>query len=366
MKNVIFLTNHLINKGPVNVMYDICKYLDKSMYTPVIVTLMPERAQGSIAYKFKDLGIEIRCVNANFLKSELLTWWVAKKVQAVIKDLAPCIVHSHCYHPTLVASYLRGVKHITTIHNIAKDDFCMKHGKMMGTYMTHRFRHTLGQIDCAVALSDAMKKYYDGCNENLIRIYNGVDYTNNYSKDELDVIKKKLVIPDDKKIIIVSGSLIPRKNVKYIVSELKKSKREDFLCLFVGQGNLIDACKQLAGHDTRFRFDGFVTNVNEYLAVSDICISASKSEGLPLGVLEALSMGLPMILSSIAPHQEIYDSLKISDIKMCECQEGQLVSLFDSMLDSFFNHIDIAAMTKKIYGADTMAKLYVAEYDKLI
>lgn len=69
---------------------------------------------------------------------------------------------------------------------------------------------------------------------------------------------------------------------------------------------------------------GSVNNVNEYLQASDIYIASSKSEGLPNGVLEAMAVGLPVILSDIEQHKEVYDAnpkigelYRIGDKKDC-------------------------------------------------
>ena len=291
MQNVVFLMNHLANKGPVNVVYDICKFMDRKRFNPIVVTLVPESKTISIENKFLDLNIEIRKLNSSYLKIELGAFFVAKQVAALISDLGNCIVHAHCYHPTIVASWLKKYKTVATLHNISIDDFTMKHGKIMGSFLSMRFRKSLKHIDRSVALTDAMLEYYKGCSKNLIRIFNGVDYANDYASEEKNALYEKLNLDPVKKIIVVSGSMILRKNTDFLIAELKKSTRNDFVCVLLGAGVRFDYCKSLVDGDERFRFEGMVNNVKEYLAVADCSISASKSEGLPLGVLESLCMG---------------------------------------------------------------------------
>ncbi len=365
MQNIVFLMNHLANKGPVNVVLDICRHLDRSQFNPIIVTLVNESKDISIKDKFESLNIEIRQLHSSYLKIELRTSKIAKQVQGVLSDLDGYVLHAHCYHPTIVASRMKHCKTIATIHNISIDDFTMKHGKIMGTLLSERFRHSLKHVGCSVALSDCMLKYYEGCSDNLQRIYNGVSFKNDYSESQLKEIALKLKIPADKKIVIVSGSLIPRKNPEYVISELNRSKSDNFLCIFLGKGLLLEACKELAGDDARFRFEGMVSNVDEYLAVADLCISASKSEGLPLGVLEALCMGVPTILSDIPPHKEIADSLNREEASVFTPETGRLLEVFEKNIDKGFARDLLKTDARRIYGADVMVSQYEELYKQM-
>ena len=74
--------------------------------------------------------------------------------------------------------------------------------------------------------------------------------------------------------------------------------------LVLGSGSLADECKLLS-KGGRVAFFGKVSDTRPYLAASSVYIATSKAEGMPLSVLEAMALGLPVILSDIEPHQEI-------------------------------------------------------------
>lgn len=52
-------------------------------------------------------------------------------------------------------------------------------------------------------------------------------------------------------------------------------------------------------------FTGYVDNVSEHIAESDLYVSASLFEGLPGSVIEAMTMAKPLLLSDIEEHREV-------------------------------------------------------------
>jgi glycosyltransferase involved in cell wall biosynthesis len=74
----------------------------------------------------------------------------------------------------------------------------------------------------------------------------------------------------------------------------------------LGDGPLLERCRHQASKGVGdVRLPGYVEDVSSYLQAGDFFLSASHSEGLPNTVMEALSSGLPVILSDIPAHREI-------------------------------------------------------------
>ena len=80
----------------------------------------------------------------------------------------------------------------------------------------------------------------------------------------------------------------------------------------IGTGPLTAELKGLAeelGVSDRVRFLGFKKNVYDYMAHCDALIMPSLHEGLPYTVLEAMSLGLPVIASRVGGLAEVLEQL---------------------------------------------------------
>jgi glycosyltransferase involved in cell wall biosynthesis len=159
------------------------------------------------------------------------------------------------------------------------------------------------------------------CSESLAQIYekknklyfdyirNGVDvskYSRVKNNKEKIILRQKLKLPIEKTIFIYTGQFIERKDQEFLLEIFsKKSELENFVLLMLGDGENFKVQKKQFERNTNIIFAGNVDNVEEYLKASDYYISSSRSEGLPTSVLEAMSAGLPVILSNITQHKEL-------------------------------------------------------------
>ena len=62
------------------------------------------------------------------------------------------------------------------------------------------------------------------------------------------------------------------------------------------------------GVASRVRFPGFVQDMRTYYQAADLCVSSSRSEGLPFNVMEAMACGLPVVASDVKGHQDLVES----------------------------------------------------------
>ena len=78
--------------------------------------------------------------------------------------------------------------------------------------------------------------------------------------------------------------------------------------LLAGDGPLISKCRRLAeslGVGDRVLFLGFRDDIQKLLQISDVAVASSYREGLPVNIMEAMAMGLPIIASDNRGHREL-------------------------------------------------------------
>ena len=112
-----------------------------------------------------------------------------------------------------------------------------------------------------------------------------------------------------KKIIIMVGELIPRKNYLTAFRALKELD-EDYVCLICGQGiekRMLEDYVRTNGFADKIKFLGFRNDVVELLKCSDLFLFTSYQEGLPVALMEAMSCCLPCIVSCVRGNIDLID-----------------------------------------------------------
>ena len=124
----------------------------------------------------------------------------------------------------------------------------------------------------------------------------------------VDVSEFKAVGGAFKGKLVSTGRLIPRKGYKYLIEAL--SKVDGFELTLIGEGNQTDELKALASElDVKVNFIGYVEHsliADEYRK-ADVFVMLSLNEGLSNSLLEAMSCGLPVIVTDTGGVKDIVD-----------------------------------------------------------
>lgn len=134
---------------------------------------------------------------------------------------------------------------------------------------------------------------------------------------EIDVIKEKslaapdFIKPDNEFIVGYIGSLSLEKNVQCLIRAIGilATKQKSIKLDLIGDGpertHLIDLSKKLK-IDSIVRFRGFQENPYTYLRIFDVLVITSLHETLSYVILEAMTLGIPVITSNWKGVNDIY------------------------------------------------------------
>lgn len=311
MIKVLYLVSTLKSCGPTNQLSYIIKYLEKSKFKPVVLTISPEPAEGSMkAYFEKTLKIEVHTLGLTRIKA---LFFAKTSLESFIKVHSIDLLHSQGIRADGLASKTK-IKKVATLRNYPYYDYPMTYGLLRGWLMAKAHLSYLKNIDSPVVVSKSVSDMLlKEQNYKISYVQNGVDLER-FPNARTAELRVDLNIPSNAKVFTSVGHLTLRKDPLTIIRAFQLANITNSLLFFLGDGELLDECKSLIIDDPRIMLVGKVSNVTDYLMASDFFVSASLAEGLPNTVLEAMAAKLPCLLSDIPPHTEIAELGSVSSL----------------------------------------------------
>jgi glycosyltransferase involved in cell wall biosynthesis len=135
-------------------------------------------------------------------------------------------------------------------------------------------------------------------------IYNGIKPLEKKINSELEIKYK------DKFVIATLSRFDVQKNMGLmyeIASKIKNHKNIQFIFIGDGDDKLILEQKAKKENLTNIDFVGFKNHdeISEYFTVTDVYLTTARWEGLPFALVEASSIGLPIIASDVVGNNEV-------------------------------------------------------------
>ena len=371
MKRIVIIVSSLRRSGPIVVVQNLLRNIDRNKFDVQIVKLMEDEPSRSITSEFINDGLIVHELHSTKLKIELFPHGILKQLRKLLNVIKPDLIHTHGYQACLLGAKLADeYKVVETLHCIAKEDFISSKGHILGRYMLYRYFNCLKKICGAAAISDTVKKYYELKLKNIkVRlVYNGVAIATQLPSK--DIIREKLKISISDKVFLVIASLSKRKDPLLIIRSFKKAfplNDHSVKLLFLGKGNLHDVCLSEIGVDNRIKLLGWQPNVSDYLAASDYTISASHSEGFGLNFIESVTAGVPVIGTDIPPFMEFYNIFReLQPLNFKVGNETELSEVLRKAVRMDIEMSEYSSIAKELFSAKTMAKNYENFYNDLI
>jgi glycosyltransferase involved in cell wall biosynthesis len=287
---IMHLIGDLSKGGAERFVVDLCNELAKVDQNEVFLISICANDQENTFVK--DIHEAVRYVTFN--KERGFSLGVFMELTKWLIKANPHVLHSHLNGFEYLAFYLflsKGTLFFHTIHNIAVAE--------CPNLVIKKFRkiwYKSDKVKPVTISNDGSKTYRDYYKlENDIVIENGrQDLT---LSDEYPLLVEKYRNAHDHFILVHVGRIAIEKNQELLIRAVQKfNTTENKKCKLIIIGEvrekpLYQHLLSLVNEDSYIAFVGGKNNVADYLSIADIFCLSSIFEGMPISLIEALSMG---------------------------------------------------------------------------
>lgn len=169
--------------------------------------------------------------------------------------------------------------------------------------------------DCLITINkEDFLRVKDRFKTELIELVNGVGIDlkkfSPPSKEIKSVLRKKHNYSEEDFLLIFVGELNKTKHQELLIDTIKllNGKVPNIKLLLVGDGNLCEQYKRKIKRSNlvnEVKLLGYRKDIQELMMMSDVSISSSLREGLPVNVMEAMATGLPLVVTGCRGNQDL-------------------------------------------------------------
>lgn len=267
-------------------------------YENIVVTLFPVDHFGDELKCDKLICLNLRSLFG--LPFSIFTF------RRLVKQEKPDLVHTHLFWPTLIGRFAvpKKIPLITTIHAFIASSVEYKHWYIrLLDKISYRYRKSL----IIVVAKGALQEYFSFLKLKpwkAFALYTFVDI------NRFRAINAVASEPSPVFRVISVGALRTQKNHRYLVSAFAQIKDLPVELHIYGTGNLLNELQQQINNTgARVILKGEVSEIETILPQYDLYVMSSTFEGFSLSVLEAMAMGMPLLLSDIVSFREQCDGI---------------------------------------------------------
>ncbi len=317
---VFHITNTLRIGGAENALCLLVKNLDPKRFSPTVICI---RAGGPLEEDLTQAGIPVKILHRN-LRSVLLFPLFLWDVLVIFWDLYHLFKREH---PGIIQTHLPASDYLTIMAGIWVGILPIIYTFHSSTFLPIRRRKSLRtwlrikltqflcrrvQIIVAVskAIQDKLLEVVPGQADSIRVIANGIDVAAFRSRQPEMRIKQKIGMNQEDILITTVGSLSSVKNQAMLLKAASKLiiAYPKVRFIIVGEGPLKEELlllKENLGLNNYCLFLGLRKDIPEILSDTDIFVSTSRWEGLPLAILEAMAASVPIVATAVPGIKEV-------------------------------------------------------------
>ena len=162
------------------------------------------------------------------------------------------------------------------------------------------------------------------------------------TKEEKEELRKSLGLTEESFVMIYPAELSERKRQIWLIKTISKllKNNKNFHLLLPGKDSLKGECQKLVEElnlDNQIHFLGFRKDIPKLMRISNIALSSARQEGLPVNIMEAMYVGLPIVASDCRGNRD----LVLNDVN------GFLIKQDDC--EGFIKSIEILNCNQELY-----------------
>lgn len=160
----------------------------------------------------------------------------------------------------------------------------------------------------------------------------GVDKKKFKKTDDRKIDRKSLNLNENDFVITYIGELSHRKHQDILINAMHiiANSHKDIKLLLVGEGDKEAEYKKLALGNGQIIFLGYRKDIVNILNITDLVVSPSRQEGLPVNIMESMSLGLPILVSNVRGNRDLVSENAV-------IYEDNAYSYVDKILEAYEN-----------------------------
>lgn len=294
---VLHLIKGLNSGGAEQLLVLAARYRDRGRFTYEVAYLLP--GHEALLATVHDEGVATECLRGT-------PWWDPRWLLRLRRRLINRPVEVVHAHSPLVATgarlalltlpRARRPKLVVTLHNMWRSHH-------LAVRLLDRLTYRVD--DARLAVSDAVRRSLPGrASQKAITLIHGIDVEGIRAAADRAGVRAELGVDDDEILVGTVANLRPTKGYPDLLAAARRvtERREGISFVAVGQGPQRAALEEQhrkSRMGDRFRFLGYRADAPRIMSGFDIFCMSSRHEGLPVAIMEALVLGVPVVATDV-------------------------------------------------------------------